>query len=153
DVSNGAVGFLNACQVATQMIGAGKVEYAMVVTSETENNAPDGQHPLLGVQQTGSAVVLRESDDAVGFGRFVFHYDPQHADALTIYTRQAAGKTWLQIDREPKLATHYLDMVPAAVDELLELEKLNLSDIKVVIPPFLAADDRIELANRIGIDS
>ncbi|HTI77586.1 MAG TPA: 3-oxoacyl-[acyl-carrier-protein] synthase III C-terminal domain-containing protein, partial [Mycobacterium sp.] len=152
DVLNGAVGFLNACQVAAQMIGGGKVEYGMVVASETENNAAEGDHPPLGVQQTGSAVVLRESDDAVGFGRFVFHHDPEHADALTTYTQQAAGQTWLQIEREPKLATHYLDMVPAAVEELLELEGLDRSDIKVVVPPFLAADDRTELAQRIGID-
>ncbi|MFG1929625.1 amino acid adenylation domain-containing protein [Mycobacterium sp. NPDC048908] len=152
DVLNGAVGFLNACQVATQMIGGGKVENAMVVTSETENNASAGEHPLLGVQQTGSAVVLRKSDDSVGFGRFVFHYDPEHADALTTYTRQAGGRTWLQIDREPKLATHYLDMVPAAVEELLGMENLHCSDIKVVVPPFLPADDRAELAHRIGID-
>jgi 3-oxoacyl-[acyl-carrier-protein] synthase III len=82
----------------------------------------------------------------------VFHHDPEHADALTTYTQQAAGQTWLQIEREPKLATHYLDMVPAAVEELLELEGLDRSDIKVVVPPFLAADDRTELAQRIGID-
>ncbi|OBF36771.1 non-ribosomal peptide synthetase [Mycobacterium sp. ACS1612] len=153
DVFNGAVGFLNACQVAAQMIGGGKVQNAMVVTSETENNAADGVHQLLGVQQTGSAVVLSRSDDAVGFGGFVFRYDPEHADALTTYTRQAGGRTWLQIDREPKLATHYLDMVPAAVEELLELENLDRSDIKVVVPPFLPVDDRTELAHRIGIDS
>jgi amino acid adenylation domain-containing protein len=153
DVFNGAVGFLNACQVAAQMVGGGKVENAMVVTSETENNAADGEHQLLGVQQTGSAVVLSKSDDAVGFGRFVFRYDPEHADALTTYTRQAGGRTWLQIDREPKLATHYLDLVPAAVEELLELESLDRSDIKVVVPPFLPVDDRTELAHRIGIDS
>jgi 3-oxoacyl-[acyl-carrier-protein] synthase III len=38
DVLNGAVGFLNACQVGVQMIGAGKAEHAMVVAAETENN-------------------------------------------------------------------------------------------------------------------
>ncbi|WP_199256264.1 non-ribosomal peptide synthetase [Mycolicibacterium mengxianglii] len=151
DVLNGAVGFLNACHVATQMIGAGKVEHAMVVASETENNAETG-HPLLGVNQTGSAIIMAGSDSDVGFGRFVFHHDPEHADALNTYTRQAERQTWLQIDRAPKLTTHYLDCIPAAVEELLELEGLSPSDIAVVIPPFLSGDDRTELAGRIHID-
>jgi 3-oxoacyl-[acyl-carrier-protein] synthase III len=153
DVLNGGVGFLNACHVATQMIGGGKVEHAMVVASEIENNTPEHGPPLLGVKQTGSAVLLSGSDDSAGFGRFVFHHDPEHADALTTYTRQANGHTWLQIDREPKLTTHYLDCIPAAVDELLRLEGLARSDIAVVIPPFLSAGDRNELAKRISIDS
>jgi 3-oxoacyl-[acyl-carrier-protein] synthase III len=153
DVLNGGVGFLNACQVATQMIGGGKVDHAMVVVAETENNTAESGDPLLGVDQTGSAVLLSGGDDSVGFGRFVFHHDPEHADALTTYTRQAQGHTWLHIDREPKLTTHYLDCIPAAVDELLQLEGLDRSDISVVIPPFLSAGDRTELATRIGIDS
>jgi amino acid adenylation domain-containing protein len=153
DVLNGGVGFLNACQVATQMIGGGKVDHAMVVVAETENNTAESGDPLLGVDQTGSAVLLSGGDDSVGFGRFVFHHDPEHADALTTYTRQAQGHTWLHIDREPKLTTHYLDCIPAAVDELLKVEGLDRSDISAVIPPFLSAGDRTELATRIGIDS
>jgi 3-oxoacyl-[acyl-carrier-protein] synthase III len=153
DVLNGAVGFLNACHVATQMIGSGKVEHAMVVASEIENNTTESLHPRLGVHQTGSAVILARGDDTVGFGKFVFHHDPEHAGALTTYTRQAGGQTWLHIDREPKLTTHYLDCIPAAVEELLHSEGLDGSDIAVVIPPFLPTGDRAELANRIGIDS
>ncbi len=156
DVLNGGVGFLNACHVATQMIGAGKVEHAMVVASEIENNAgrddvEDG-HRLLGVRETGSAAILSHSDGTVGFGRFVFHHDPEHVDALTTYTRHDGMRTWLQIDRDPKLTAHYLDCVPAAVEELLELEGLSRNDIAVVIPPFLPSADRAELAKRIDID-
>jgi amino acid adenylation domain-containing protein len=153
DVLNGGVGFLNACHVATQMIGGGKVEHAMVVASEIENNTAESGRPLLGVHQTGSAVILTGGDDTVGFGRFVFHHDPEHADTLTTYTRQADGQTWLQIDREPKLTAHYLDCIPAAVEELLQLEGLDRSEIAVVIPPFLPAGDRAELAKRINIGS
>ena len=47
------------------------------------------------------------------------------------------GHTWLQIDRDPKLTAHYLDCIPAAVEELFELEGLDRSDIAVVFPPFL----------------
>ena len=38
DVYNGALGFLNGCQIATEMIHAGKCRTAMVITSEVEIN-------------------------------------------------------------------------------------------------------------------
>ena len=153
DVLNGGVGFLNACHVATQMIGAGKVEHAMVVASEVENNTPESGQQLLGVSETGSAAILTNSGSTAGFGRFVFHHDPEHADALSTYTRHDGVRTWLQIDRDPKLTAHYLDCIPAAVEELLELEGLHRSDIAHVFPPFLPAADRAELAKRFDIDS
>jgi amino acid adenylation domain-containing protein len=152
DVMNGGVGFLNACHVATQMIGAGKVENAMVVASEVENNTPDSGHQLLGVSETGSAAILSRTDGTAGFGRFVFHHDPEHADALSTYTRHDGRRTWLQIERDPKLSAYYLDCVPAAVEELFRLEGLHCSDITHVFPPFLHRADRAELASRIGID-
>jgi amino acid adenylation domain-containing protein len=151
DVLNGAVGFLNACHVATQMIGAGKAEHAMVVASEIENNTPESGHPLLGISEAGSAVILGNTDGTAGFGQFVFHHHPEHADALTTYTRHDDGQTWLQIERDPKLAAHYLDCIPAAVAELLQLEGLDRSEIAVVFPPFLPPADRTELAARINI--
>jgi 3-oxoacyl-[acyl-carrier-protein] synthase III len=153
DVMNGGVGFLNACHVATQMIGAGKVEHAMVVASEVENNTAGSDHQLLGVSETGSAAILTHTDGTAGFGRFVFHHDPEHADALTTYTRHDGRRTWLQIERDPKLTAYYLDCIPAAVEELLMLEGLHYSDIACVFPPFLPSADRIELAGLIAIDS
>jgi amino acid adenylation domain-containing protein len=153
DVLNGAVGFLNACQVGVQMIGAGKAEHAMVVASEVENNTPESAHPLLGISETGSAVILGRADGTAGFGRFVFHHHPEHADALATYTRHRDGHTWLQIDRDPKLAAHYRDAIPAAVEELLQLEGLDRSEIAAVFPPYLPLADRTELGARIGIPS
>lgn len=82
----------------------------------------------------------------------MFHHDPEHADALSTYTRHDGIRTWLQIDRDPKLMVHYLDCIPAAVEELLELEGLNRSEIALVFPPFLPSADRTELAKRIDID-
>ena len=152
DVLNGGVGFLNACHVASQMIGAGKVDCAMVVASETENNAADSGRSLLGVAQTGSAAILTAGDGTTGFGRFLFTHDPGHADALTTYTRHDGMRTWLQIDRDPKLTAHFLDSIPATVGELLEIEGLSRDDITHVFPPFLATADRVELAERMQID-
>ena len=92
DVLNGAVGFLNACHVAAGMIGAGKTEHAMVVASEIENNTPESGHPLNGISQTGSAILLSRSDGTEGFGRFIFQHHPEYSGALATYTQQRDGR-------------------------------------------------------------
>jgi amino acid adenylation domain-containing protein len=153
DVLNGAVGFLNACQVGVQMIGAGKAEHAMVVASEVETNITQGGHPLYDISQTGSAVILGKTDGAAGFGRFVFHHHPEYGGALTTYLQHRDGQSWLQIDRDPNLSAHYLDCIPPAVEELLKLEELDSSEIAAVFPPYLSAADRTELAARLRIPS
>jgi amino acid adenylation domain-containing protein len=151
DVLNGAVGFLNACQVAVQMIGAGKTEHAMVVASEIENNTTESGLPRYGISETGSAVILDRDDGAAGFGRFVFHHHPEYGAALATYTRKHEGQTLLQIDRDASLTARYLDCIPPAVEELLKLEELDTSEIAVVFPPYLSPADGTELAERINI--
>jgi 3-oxoacyl-[acyl-carrier-protein] synthase III len=153
DVLNGAVGFLNACHVGVQMIGAGKAEHVMVVASEIENNSVDSGHPLYGLSETGSAMILGRAGGTDGFGRFVFHHHPEYGEALTTYFQHREGQSWLQIDGDPNLATHYLDCIPAAVEELLKLEELDSSEIAAVFPPYLSAADRTELAARLDIPS
>ena len=153
DVLNGAIGFLNACQVGVQMIGAGKAEHAMVVASEVETNTADGGHPMYGLHETGSAVILGRSGGSDGFGRFVFHQHPEYGGALTTYFQHRYGHSWLQIDRDPNLSAHYLDCIPPAVEELLKLEELDASEIAAVFPPYLCSADRTELAARLRIPS
>ncbi len=153
DVFNGAVGFLNACQVAVHMIGAGKTGHAMVVASETENNSGSDTHPAYGLSETGSAVILSPTNGNKGFGRFVFRHYPEYAGALTTYTRHSDGRTWLEIDRDPDLTAHYLDIIADAVGELLKLEAIAPSDIAAVFPPHLSQPDREELATRLGVAS
>jgi 3-oxoacyl-[acyl-carrier-protein] synthase III len=153
DVLNGAVGFLNACHVATQMISGGKTEHAMVVASEVENNTADSGRPLYGIAETGSAVILGSTGGTTGFGQFVFHHHPEYGRALSTYVQHRDGQSWLQIDRDPKLEAHYLDTIPAAVEELLKLEGLDRSEIALVFSPYLSAAGRAELAARIGIRS
>jgi amino acid adenylation domain-containing protein len=153
DVLNGAVGFLNACQVGVQMIGAGKAEHAMVVASEVETNTAEGGHRMYGLHETGSAVILGKAGGTDGFGQFVFHHHPEYGEALTTYFQHRDGQSWLQIDRDPSLATHYLDCIPAAVEKLLKLEEIDCSEIAAVFPPNLSNADRTELAARLNIPS
>ncbi|MGH3595504.1 MAG: 3-oxoacyl-[acyl-carrier-protein] synthase III C-terminal domain-containing protein, partial [Mycobacterium sp.] len=133
------------------MIGAGKTGHAMVLASEIENNTPESGYPLNGISETGSAILLSRSDGAEGFGRFVFQHHPEYSAALATYTQQHQGRTWLQIDRDPNLASVYLSCIRSAVKELLTLEGLEPADIAVVLPPYLPGPAVNELAARIGI--
>ena len=151
DVLNGAVGFLNACHVAVQMIGTGKAVHAMVMASEVENNAVEGGHPLYGLAEIGSAVMLGPSDGTTGFGHFVFQHYPEYSRGLTTFARHTDGKTWLQIDRDPNLTRLYLECIPPAVEELLKAEELVPDDITIVFVPYLSPEERIELGERIKI--
>jgi 3-oxoacyl-[acyl-carrier-protein] synthase III len=64
DVFNGALGFLNACHVAVQMIRVGKHKNVMVVASEIENNTVVQPDRLLGIKETA-----RRSSDSTDSGR------------------------------------------------------------------------------------
>ncbi|MEZ0362622.1 amino acid adenylation domain-containing protein [Mycobacterium sp. pUA109] len=151
DVLNGAVGFLNACHVAASMIGADKAGHALVLASEIENNTPESGYPRHGISQTGSALLLCPSDGAEGFGRFVFGHHPEYAGALSTYTQQHQGRTWLRIDRDPDLAAVYLGCLRSAVKELLIAEGLDPADIALVFPPHLPRPALADLAASIGI--
>jgi amino acid adenylation domain-containing protein len=136
DLFNGAVGFLNACQVSAEMIHAQKIRRALVVTSEVENNKLARPDELLGIAETGSAAMLAESiDGKTGFGNFVFKYGVEYLESLIAYTRQEHGTTWIHRDQSAALEEHYLRLIDEAVAELLKSEQLELSQIKVVMPP------------------
>ncbi len=153
DVFNGAVGFLNACHAATGMIQCDKAHSALVVTSEIENNSKARPYDLLGIAQTGSAVILGESSDGkTGFGNFVFKYWPENVEAYTTHTEQGQGKTWIHAKKDPALENYFRRCIREAVDELLALEKLDRSQIKVVLPPQISPEFVSSLSDELGFD-
>ena len=153
DLFNGAVGFLNACQVSAEMIHAQKIRRALVVTSEIENNKLSHPDELLGIAETGSAVMLDESADGkVGFGNFVFKYGDEYLESLITYTRQEHGKTWIHRDQSAAIEEYYLRCIDEAVAELLKSEQLELSRIKVVMPPQISPAFVGRLSDTIHVD-
>ena len=73
DVLNGAMGFLNACQLCSAMITAGKVKTGLVVSSDLvdENVSEKGDPP--GFLPTGAAMLLA-GDKNGGSGFKTFHF-------------------------------------------------------------------------------
>jgi amino acid adenylation domain-containing protein len=140
DLLNGPVGFLNACYTAIGMLQAQKAHTAMIVTSEVENNRNTFPSELLGIEETSSVVLLDASPDGeTGFGNFVFKYFTEHMDAFTAYTQFSAGKTRLISEKSMHLEALYQRCISETVQELLDLEQLDLSQVKLVLPPQISA--------------
>lgn len=153
DLFNGAVGFLNACQVSAEMIHAQKIRRALVVASEIENNKVSRPDELLGIAETGSAVMLDESADGkTGFGNFVFKYGDEYLESLITGTRQEHGKTWIHRDQSAAIEEYYLRLIDEAVAELLKSEQLDLSLIKVVMPPQISPTFTGKLSDALHIE-
>ncbi len=152
DLFNGAVGFLNACYASIGMIQAKKVKNAMVVASEIENNRDVLPEELRGVEETGSAVILDESPDGkIGFGNFVFKYFTDYIEACAAYTVHRSGKAWMRFEKDPHIESYYLQCIPAAVHELLSIERLDISQIKVILPPQISSNFIAELSDKMNL--
>jgi 3-oxoacyl-[acyl-carrier-protein] synthase III len=104
DLFNGAVGFLNACYVATGMIKAHRASNVMVVASEVENNRAILPAELRGIEETASVAILDEGPDGkTGFGNFVFKHFPEYLGAFASYTKFSNGRACLHFERDPEL--------------------------------------------------
>jgi amino acid adenylation domain-containing protein len=151
DISNGPVGYLNACHVAVHMIRAGEAATALVVASEVENNARSFPQELLGVRETGSAMLLRQSPAAgSGFGGFLFKSFLDRFDAYASAATWRHGTVCLDFSRSPQLEDHYLDACSQTIDELLRREGLSLGEVSLVFPPQISAGFISALAQRLG---
>ena len=148
DVFNGALGSLNACYVAAQMIRARQCGSALICASEIENNAAAGRPERRGVSESASSMVLDGCGGETGFGRFVFRSRGRGGNSFRSYTRAAKGKTWLQFEPGDETEEQQLGLACAAVRDLLELEGIDRMAVKVVLPPQITRGwiDRFALA-------
>lgn len=152
DLFNGALGFLNACYASIGMIRAKTVKNVMVVASEIENNRDILPAELRGVEETASAVILDESPDGNrGFGNFVFKYFTNHIEACAAYTVHRNGKTCMHVAKDPHIESYYLQCIPVTVHELLSIEGLDISQIKVILPPQISSSFIAELSDRLNL--
>ena len=152
DVFNGALGFLNSCYSAIAMIMANKFNRAMVVTSEIENNANFSREKLLGIKETGSAIILdRSSDGKTGFGRFLFRSFTDYMDKFISHATQKQGTTYLKFIKNEHIESIYVDCISRAVNELLSREGLTLSHIKTIIPPQISSQFIDQLSRKMNL--
>jgi 3-oxoacyl-[acyl-carrier-protein] synthase III len=154
DLFNGALGFLSACHTAIQMIEARVYDNALIVASEIENNAEVAPDTLRGLKETGSAMILEPSaDSGTGFGNFVFKDFTEHLDDFVTYARHTHGTTYLHIEKnaETEIEEVYLKCIPAAVEELLAAEGLDISLVRMIFPPQISSAFVTRLSRALGV--
>jgi amino acid adenylation domain-containing protein len=152
DVYNGSLAFLNACQIASQLVQAGRFRNAMVVASEVEQNSESFPERMIGLHVGASAVIFDHGNDPnVGFGKFEFAYHPEHFDARIGRGNYVDGKPCLSLDLDPKLHQHYLSCIGEPVEKLLKREGLDISQINLVLPPQFSSEFNHKLADMLGI--
>ena len=152
DIFNGSIGFLNACYAAQQMITAGDCTTAMVVASETENNAVSFPDQLVGIRETASAFIV-DSHPAnnKGFARFLFSYHGESLNAYTSYYKPEDANPHLHVAKDINLETMYIDCISPTVQELMQMEELDLNSIDKIFPPQISSDFITRLSEKLNI--
>lgn len=152
DIFNSSLGFLNACHVAQQMIAAGSCNTAMVVASESENNAGFFPGKLVGIRETASALILdSQPSNEKGFSRFLFSHHGESLNAYTSYYKPEDANPYLHIAKEPNLESMYIDCIFPAVQELLQMEGLDLNSIDKIFPPQISSDFITQLSEKLNL--
>lgn len=154
DLLNGAGGFLEACYTAIQMMQAGKYNTALVTASEVENNLDFRPNMLLGLAQTGSALLLhRDPSGQTGFGNFYMKGYPAYLDTLDIYMTWKGRESFLNFIKNPNLESYYIACLIECAEAFLQSEGLALSDIHWIVPPQISPSWIAQLGAEMGADA
>jgi 3-oxoacyl-[acyl-carrier-protein] synthase III len=152
DIFNGSIGFLNACYVAQQMIAAENCKTAMIVAAEIENNTDSFTDERVGVGETASALILvSEPSGDKGFSRFLFRNDPESLNAYTTYYTPGDSKPYLHVEKDANLEALYIACILPAVQELLQMEGLDFSNIDKIFPPQISSGFITRLSESLNI--
>lgn len=153
DLDSGSTGFLTACRLAVDLIRSRRHRRVMVLSSEIENNALLEAAPLRGLREVGSAVLLEESQDGrSGFGRFLSRNATQYYDDFTSVGMLQPGGPRLVFEKSPHFEEYALECIAATVGDLLEADRLQISNIDWVFPPQISPEFVRRLSTAIGIE-
>ncbi len=149
DLTNGSAGMLTGCFLASQLVGAGKYQRALLLASEVENNATHWPAHLLGVRQTASALLLTEGSN--GFCSFAFRTFPEYVGCVESYTLPREGRTVLEHHHSPDLDALYASCSERTVSEFLAQVGMTLTEIQWFLLPQRSASFVAKLAKSMNI--
>jgi 3-oxoacyl-[acyl-carrier-protein] synthase III len=152
DLTNGSLGVLEACFVAANMIGSEKVSTALVMAAEIEVNSDLGPERSLGLEETGSALILdATAADGPGFGSFLFESFTRHVHRFSSHSAVTDGRTALSFHRCAAFEDSCLACIFELVERLLHQERLDRRDVSIILPPFPADEFVSRLADGLGL--
>jgi 3-oxoacyl-[acyl-carrier-protein] synthase III len=134
DVTNGAMGTLNALEIANKMLDTKNRNHVLVTSSEDaqlEGYSMTGNQ-ILG---TASAMLLVPSDAGQGFSNYIFRAFPEYLGTMESNILQEHGRTFVRGSVDDSYVTCMQTGIKSVVDELLEETGLQIEDFKWVIAP------------------
>ena len=151
DVLNGAMGFLNACQVCSAMITAGKAKTGLVVSSDNvEDVSEKGDSP--GFLPTGAAMLLAGGKNGgSGFKNFYFKTFTEMQDACESYLFHDQDHMTFIFKRDPAVENIYLRAVSIGVSKFLKREAIGLDDFDMIIPSQISSGFITKMAGVLGV--
>jgi 3-oxoacyl-[acyl-carrier-protein] synthase III len=152
DVLNGAMGFLNACQLSCAMITAGKIKAGLVVSGDLvdENVSEKGDPP--DIFPTGAAMLLSgEKNGGSGFKTFYFKTFTEMRDACESYMFHDQDHMTLIFKRDPAVEDIYLRAVSIGVVEFLKKEAVGIDDFDMIIPSQISSGFITKMAGVLGV--
>jgi 3-oxoacyl-[acyl-carrier-protein] synthase III len=145
---------LNACYLACELARAGRLQQAMVVASEVENNRQEAPDDLLGLREMGSAFILHEAEDGeTGFQAFGFYYFHEYHDTVKVTgTWNDRGRPYLIAEISPEWQNVYLDCLDRGVSQFLEEQELVRDEVALLLPPQISPSFVEQAASRLGFE-
>jgi 3-oxoacyl-[acyl-carrier-protein] synthase III len=150
DVLNSSVGLLNACFLAARLIEGRKIRTALVVASEVENASllRGGRRHIT---ETASAMILEPSPGRAGFGSFLFRSFTDYIDLLTCSVSGEGDGPSLSVVKDSRLEARSLECVLRVIHELLDMERLEPSQVALFIPPPLSPESIDHLSDKLKV--
>ncbi|WP_370476581.1 3-oxoacyl-[acyl-carrier-protein] synthase III C-terminal domain-containing protein [Tamlana flava] len=136
DIFNGTVGFMNALFMVQNFFLSGQYKTAMIVASEIENNAVNFPDTQIGLRETASAIILKNSSQIKkGFSKFHFEYFTDAINTYTSYAKPSPVDLFLKITKSLHLEDIYQEAILKSVDKLLAKSGLVIDEFDIIIPP------------------
>ena len=152
DVLNGAMGFLNACQLCSAMITAGKIKTGLVVSSDLVNGNVSEKGNSPGFLPSGAAMLLAgEKNGGSGFKTFHFKTFAEMQNACESYFFHDKDHMTLIFKRDPDVEDIYLRAISIGVNEFLKREAVGLNDFDMIIPSQISSAFITKMADILGV--
>ncbi|MBW2598895.1 MAG: hypothetical protein JRC60_02100 [Deltaproteobacteria bacterium] len=153
DVSNGAMGFLNACQLAGAMIASGKAKTGLVVSGDLVDYDIIKKGDSPGFYVSGAAMLLDEVPGAgSGFSSFYFRTFADMQKAYESYLILDNKRMAMMFKKNPALEKIYLDVISRGVSEFLTKEGVVLDGFDLIIPPQISPGFVTVMADHLGVE-
>jgi 3-oxoacyl-[acyl-carrier-protein] synthase III len=153
DLLNGAVGFLNGCELSSAMIRAGKAKAGLVVSGDMVDHEINESGAPLGFCFTGAAMLLGEDpDNGAGFDSFYFKTFPDSQEAYESYVFFENKRWSMMFEKDPAIEKIYLDAISRGVLKFLTREGIGIDSFDLILPPQISPGFVSALPEFLGVD-